>query len=513
MALPNITFIKGQGGLGRALPGQDYISGLLFYTANGNLPSGFTTSDRVKALYSVEDAETAGILNTYADATAATATCQITNVGADGDTITVTVDDLVQTTGEAQTTTVFSVTKTAAETTNILLAQKITDAINALTSTTGYSATINTATVTIIAPKALGIYLNSGTPYTQTIVGTIAATFTQNVVAGVASLQAVWHYHISEVFRMNPKCILYVGFYAVPSPYTFTEISDMQTFAAGTIRQIGVYKDGAAYTTADITAINTVCLANDALKRNISAVYAGDLSNTSDISTLATLATFTNNKVSAIITQDGGGLGHFLWLTNDKSISNLGAIIGTISAAKVSDSIAWVDKFNISNGTECEVIRWSNGELVEVGYTNLNEALNTKRFIFLNKFTDYSGSYFNDSHTAIAQSSDYAYIENNRTIDKAIRILNVSYLPYLNSPISLNADGTLTDNQVAALESVGQVALDAMLRAEEVSATSVVINPSQNILATSELVIAVTLVIKGVARYIIIPIGFKPSIA
>jgi len=33
MSLPNITFIKGQGGLGRPLPGQDYISGLLFYTA------------------------------------------------------------------------------------------------------------------------------------------------------------------------------------------------------------------------------------------------------------------------------------------------------------------------------------------------------------------------------------------------------------------------------------------------------------------------------------------------
>ena len=37
MALNDIIFVKGQGGLGRPLTGEDHISGLLFYTANGNL--------------------------------------------------------------------------------------------------------------------------------------------------------------------------------------------------------------------------------------------------------------------------------------------------------------------------------------------------------------------------------------------------------------------------------------------------------------------------------------------
>lgn len=199
----------------------------------------------------------------------------------------------------------------------------------------------------------------------------------------------------------------------------------------------------------------------------------------------------------------------YYWLIHLK----FSACLGTVSLSKVSDSIAWVAQFNISNGTENEVINWSNGDAQLGASSLLLESLNNKRYIFLKKFVGYSGSFFNDSHTAIAQSSDYAYIENNRTIDKATRVLYLAYLPYLNSPISLNADGTLTDNQVASLESVGQVALDAMLRAEEVSATQVTIDPSQNILATSELVISVILVIKGVARYIIIPIGFKPNIS
>ena len=122
-------------------------------------------------------------------------------------------------------------------------------------------------------------------------------------------------------------------------------------------------------------------------------------------------------------------------------------------------------------------------------------------------------SYWNESNTAIATTSDYAYIENNRTIEKAIRLLNSAYLPELNGPIKLNADGTIADVDVARLESVGNTALDQMTRDDELSAKSVTIDPNQDILATSELTIAVTLVIKGVARYIVIPIGFKPSIA
>jgi hypothetical protein len=41
MALNNVSFVLGQGGLGRPLPGQDYISGLTFY--GSTLPSGWSS--------------------------------------------------------------------------------------------------------------------------------------------------------------------------------------------------------------------------------------------------------------------------------------------------------------------------------------------------------------------------------------------------------------------------------------------------------------------------------------
>lgn len=511
MPLPNLTFIKGQGGLGRPLESLDHISGLVFYCDNADLPSGFTTTTRERAIYSLEDAEDKGILGDYSDATASTATYLVTNVGANGDTIVITVDDVDPSTGESRTTELCDVEKTAAESTVTLLAVKIKEAINAGTQDHGYSADNSTGTVTITAPKSMGIALNSGTPYTATITGTIAGTLTQNVVAGVASLLAPWHYHVSEFFRMQPKGILWVGFYEIPTTYDFTEISTLQEAAEGAIRQVGIYKDDSAYANGDIALIDAICVANDDLKQPLSAVYAGDLSATADITTLTTMANQDNNKCSVVITQDGGGIGNFLWVTTGKSISNLGVLLGTIAKAKVSESIAWVEKFNISSGSECEVIKYSNGDAL--GSTNELTALNSKRFIFLKKHVGLSGSYWNDSHTAIAPTSDYAYIENNRTIDKAIRNLNAAYLPSLNSPIKFNSDGTITDIDVARLESVGNVALDQMVKDDELSAKSVTINPVQNVLQTSTLTIAVTLVINGVARFIEIPIGFKPSLA
>ena len=313
---------------------------------------------------------------------------------------------------------------------------------------------------------------------------------------------------------MNPKGVLYVGFYAVPGTYTFAEITLMQNFAQGVIRQIGIYKK-ATYADSDIALIDAVCKANDALKKPISALYAADLVGTADITTLATLATKTNNKVSVVIGQDGLRQGYFLFATNGKSITNVGTLLGSISKANVSESIAWVNQFNISNGVENEAAMFANGQFYET-FASLEstlEAMNTKRYIFVRKFTGLSGTYFNDSHTAIAENSDYAYLENNRVIDKAIRVLNTAYTPYINSPLTLNTDGTLTDVTVGLLEGVGETALDEMVRLGNINAYDVVIDPSQDVLSTSELVVAVTLLMPGVARQITIPISFTQSIA
>ena len=513
MAQPNITFIKGQGGLGRPLAGEDYLSGMLFYCANAKLPSGFTTSKREATIYSLADAEALGIKNDYADATASTATYLITTAGATGDVIKISVAD-IDTKGTPQTQVLCEYTKLSSDSTIAILGASIATAINNGTQTHGYSASFTTATLTITAPKRLGILLNSGTPYSVTITGTIAGTLTQNVVTGIASDYLNYWYKISEFYRLNPKGVLYIGFYLTPTTYTFTEIQTLNVYASGKIRQMIVTKALAdSFTIGDCTLIQSVCELEDNAHRPISNVLYDSKATSLTLGTLTDLSTFTNEKVSINLSQDAGGYGNMIYLTTGNSVSTNGALLGTISKSKVSESIAWVGNFDISSGLECEVLGFVNGVKYTAVSDSLLDQIHNKRYVFLKKFVGLSGSYFNDSSTMIAPTSDYAYIENNRTIDKAVRNLYASYLPYLNSPLQLNADGTLSDVTVSILENVGDVALDQMLRDFEISAKQVTVNPVQNVLTTSKLVVAVTLVINGVATNIEIPIGFKPSIA
>lgn len=506
MALNDITFNLGQGGLGRALPGEDHISGMVFYT--GSLPSGFSSGDRVKMVGSVEEAENLGILNDYSDATAASGSVQITTAGTTGDTINIKI------TQWDKTVNLGTYTKISGDNTATKVGDAIALIINNNTRDHGYTASNNAGTVTITAPKYLGVSLNTGTNITTTIVGSTMAATTTQFSSGVASKLAIYHYHISEFFRVHPQGVLWLGFFAVPSPYDFTELTTMQSTALGKIRQFGVYKDSAsAFSTSDLTAIQTVIDANDAVHKPISAViYAADISGTASVASLTALDSLSAKKVSAVIGQDGGGKGYALWKATAKSITCMGTTLGAVSKATVSQDIAWKGKFNMNSGTEYDTLAFSNGQMYTAISDSTLSTLNTYRYIFLLKNVGSSGSYFNDSHTAVVASSDYAYIENNRTIDKAIRGLYSSLLPEIAAPIQLNADGTLADVTIAHLDSVAKPSLDQMVRDGDLSAYAITINPAQDVLSTSKITIAVKLLPKGVSRQIEVNIGFTTSI-
>lgn len=500
----DIIFVKGQGGLGRPLNGEDFISSLLFFTAN--LPSGFSSNNRIKLIGSVQDAVNAGIKNDYSDATAATGTYLITNKGAAGDVISI---DVNETGGVVRN--IAKYTAVSGDSTIALLGASLAAAINAGTVNHGYSASFTTATLTITAPKKFGIFLNSGSPIVVTITGTIAGTITQ-FSGGVGSKLAVYYYHVAEYFRLQPKGSLYVGFFAVPGSYDFAEIKTIQNFANGKIRQMGVYKDSAAFATGDLTAIQTVCTELDGLHKPLSVIYAGDISAVTDLTTLTDLSLLTANKVSAVIGQDAGGQGNFLYLTVGKSITTLGATLGAVAFAAVSEDIAWPNKFNISNGIECDTIGFANGQsIAAISQSTLN-TLDDRRYIFLVKYVGLGGSYFNDSHCAIVVTSDYAYIENNRVIDKAIRGVYASLIAQMNSPLKLNANGTLSDSTIAFFINLAEPNLDQMIRDGELSAREVLIDPTQNVLSTGNLVVSVSLVPIGVARQITVNIGFTTKL-
>ena len=496
----DIVFVKGQGGLSRPLPGEDYISGMVAYST-GPYPSGLSATNQFKQLFSPTDAVAAGIAADYSDETQATATYTVTGAGAAGDTIFLKVQ-------EWKNLITFGTYTAVTGTSLTLVAAGIAAAINAGTITHGYKATSAAGVVTIVARKGTGIALNTGTPLSPVISGTITGTIVQ-FTGGVASLRANYWYHINEFFRVQPKGQLWFG-YIQGAASTFIDVKTVVDLSIGKIRQVFVYNPEQAFTAAQVTALQTNQNISEAAKKPYSIIYGADITAISDLSTLADLSILTANKVSVCIAQDKGAMGNDLYAAYGKSITTGGALLGAVALAKVSDDIGGLGKFNISNGTECETVGFANGRAYSdplITDSLLNQ-LNNLRYIYLTKTIGYDGSYFNDSHTAIVSSSDYAYIESNRTIDKALRGLRTALLPALGSALKLNANGTMTDQTVAYFEGLCNSALDIMVRNGELSNYSARIDTTQLVASTSKVTIAVSLLPVGVARNIQVNIGF-----
>jgi hypothetical protein len=513
MALNNVNFVKGASGLGRPLEGEDHISGVVFYT--DSLPSGFGTSDRIKKVYSKTEAEDLGIVNTSTGETKAVAKVVIGGTPAVGDTLKITYTGIEGI--ETVLSTYSLVSGEVGTTTDAAAAYKAQ--INLGTATHGFSADNTTNSLFITTKTGEGIFPNSGTPYAVTVTGANTATLTQptgsgSTVLGIASKIDAFHYHISEFFRMQPKGIMYIGIYAVPSgAYDFAELALVRDYANGSIRQMGTYVTSLAYTTAHITALQAIATASSTAFKPFSIVYQGDISGTASVMDLLSVKTFSAPNVSVLIGQDGDELGYHLFKACGKSIGTMGTALGATAFAKVSESIAWVEKFNLAN-TEFEMAGFANGQLFRNLTDNQLSALNSNGFIFLVKFTGYAGTFFNDTFTATVATSDYSTIENNRTQDKAIRNIRVALLPKLNSPLLVDPlTGYLSEDTISLFENICNVPLETMAKNGELSGYVVTINPIQNVLSTSKLVISILNVPTGVARNIEFNIGFTTNIS
>ncbi|HQL70890.1 MAG TPA: DUF2586 family protein, partial [Bacteroidales bacterium] len=327
-----ITFVKGQGGVPKTLPGEDHYSGLVAYVLEADLPSGFSTTARIKSFSSIVAAETAGIVSTSTD-----------------------------------------------------------------------------------------------------------------------WIIKVLHYHISEFFKIAPSGILYVGlFEPAATTYDYTEVKTLQNYAEGKLRQIAVYNPNVNVGAGVVTALQTVATTLDSQYKPASLLLAANVAAIADLTDMSAPG---QQNVSVVIGQDGSGTAKTLFDDESAtgSVTCIGRALGALSLAAVHESIAWVQKFpaGIDNPA------MADGSLVKELDESVLEALNTKRFIFLRKHGGIAGSYFNDSHTMELATSDYAFIESVRTMDKAIRGIRTYVLPYLSSPLYVNpSTGKLRQDTCSFLETL-----------------------------------------------------------
>lgn len=495
-----IEFNIGQGGLGRALPGKDYYSGLLFDTTT--YPSGFSAGEPIKFVGSLEDAENLGIVAGVGETVATGGEITITAVGAAGDTNTITI------TSTRNPAIELAVVIEAAAETPTTLGDRFAAAINAGTATHGFSASAAIGVVTIVMAPDWGAAFNgAGLDVSTTGAGT---TTIVQFSAGVGADLSALHYTVSEYFRMQPQGFLWIGIYDESGGLDGQDLLDMQDFADGEIRQIAVLLK-TSFATADLAIIQTAIEAMQVEFKNCNGLYAADqLSDT--LTASPDLRGLTNNRVSGCAGQDGGGEGWRLVDVLDRSMPALGALLGTVALANVSENVGWVSKFNLASA-ELDVLSFTTGDLYKTVSTPTQDLLENRGWVFGKKYTGKAGSFWDDSATATPATGDYAYIENGRTIDKAVRGVNVSLTNYINSPLFVDpATGQMTELTVSNFKNSAAIPLEQMVVDGELSGYEVIIDPDQNVLATSEVELTIKLVPVGVARTIVVNIGYVVSL-
>lgn len=323
----------------------------------------------------------------------------------------------------------------------------------------------------------------------------------------------VLHYHLSELYRINPAVSLYVGIFEKPQTdnLTFAEIKTVQNFADGRIRQIGVWCGDRVPSEDDLVAIQGQADTLEAEGAELLVVYAPKVANVKQISTK--LAGGNKCRVSVVIGQAGSGTGAELY--KDKanaakaSVSGLGVVLGLISKAKVHQCIAWVKEFP----TGISLPAFGDGTLLRDMDKALVEQLDTARYLFFETKQGQSGSYMNDSHTMDSATSDYASIESVRTMDKGARGVRAYIIPELGGNVYVDADtGKLASYTVAHLETVAGHALEDMEKAGELSGYKPEIDPDQDVAASSTVDIVLKKVAVPVMRHVRIKIGFAKTV-
>lgn len=321
----------------------------------------------------------------------------------------------------------------------------------------------------------------------------------------------VLHYTLASILNMNPGVSLYVGiFKPAAGANAFSEIKQLQSFVGGRLRQVGVWNGAAELSETIVNSLQSVATTLEAQNKPLSILYAPKVT---DVTQLESYAKAGRKNVSVVIAQDGEGVAAALYSdaanAAKASVSALGDLLGAVSKAKVHQSIAWVEQFP----TNIAVAAFGDGTRYRDLDTATIEELDADRFIFCRTYEGFAGTFFNDNHTLDLPTSDYAYISDVRTMDKAVRGIRSYLLPKLGRPMKVDAStGKLERTTVEHLITTGNKALEEMERDGELSGYRFYIDPDQNILSTSRVRGVIKNVPVGVMRNLDLEIGYAASV-
>ncbi len=313
-------------------------------------------------------------------------------------------------------------------------------------------------------------------------------------------------YQITQFFRLNPSGDLFIMKSDKSTYATLVEEAEQMLInAEGQIRQLAVIHSNTVTFDATQTAVSRAqTVANNAFTNHRPVeIFLEGKGFDASATNFTDLTSLNAENVSVVVAMDAEKAVQ----ENYSNTAAVGVLLGAVSKAKVSENIAWIEKFNLT-GDGFRAVGFVGGTTLTT--EGVQKTLNDFKYIFTRSHIGIPGVYFNDSHTCTIQTSDFTFIEANRTIHKATRIARTALLPKVNAPVLVDPDtGTLPPSTVKGYETLCRAALERMISNEEVSEIDVFVDPNQDILADSILKVRIEIVPMGTARRIEVNIGFK----
>lgn len=191
----------------------------------------------------------------------------------------------------------------------------------------------------------------------------------------------------------------------------------------------------------------------------------------------------------------------------DKGAS-LGILAGRIASIPVQRNAG-----RVRDGALKPEAFYLDGKPIEEVQSEIIE-LYEKRYITFRRYVGRTGYFVADDNLATSPTDDYAQIANRRVIDKAYRLCYNSLLDLMLDELELNEDGTLQAPIIKAWEQKVEDAINRSMTAsgelssEDGEGCRCVIDPKQNVVATSKIELALKVRPHGYARYIDVALGF-----
>lgn len=211
----------------------------------------------------------------------------------------------------------------------------------------------------------------------------------------------------------------------------------------------------------------------------------------------------------------------------DDGIVALGAAIAMIAVRQVNENMASVDvikKPRAKRGnedyslTDSVLDQWltafiTDGTNIEDLASATFNSIRNNGYITVAGYEGYPGYFFENSYTCIAESSDFAFIENNRVWNKAARIIRAALLPKVKGIVKKDVTtGFIAPTTASSWKTIVDKRLEQMIIDNEISGFETVIDYRQIVNNTEPCKVKASIVADGIVHEFEVAVGLTNNI-